>query len=842
MMKIKFYALLICFTITSQVWAAAWDQSMPLESSKQQAEAFLKIRSLIPSMSAGAARYSFNPVQLLENQAKIENMMAADPTYAKLKRAHRDLVTFTVLAGAQDSRDTSDKADNWNKWIQSSTEVARKAGVNSQASVVQKIQELIASPWLGKSQGIVVGLAQLLPNELKKDFFALPLAAKVEMLEKNLPAEVVSQGFAPARLGWNDAEISKAEIINRLKASVQTEQVFTALLVYHYSLLQGELATPKDYLAKWHLEGSAKKTLEQAFNSQVSKLVPTEQKAAEVALVLREISPVVGMFRGFAGNDCSTLRSFPFVNSPNEFTFLVYDGKGGIKGYAQGTKIFTNNRPAFYLHTIVGPRISGEDSFNILRVLNQEKGNMGWSEILLPSLEKIGGLVNSVAVREVLKEVISAEKVPLYYQDAELRKNLKTAFNIFKTYDDADENKEGYRMATARLGSAIPVNRTQSLGLEKVDSRIDKNELIGMLLQLGKDIETNRPMIDALVAHAGLNSESVQILIRKMFNYSQYPAPHFIADFAENLKKEGFAFKEGYFQKNLSLVAVGLLRSPDLKTDRKLVQATLEALYDQHDITRAEDFLKKNKTLYTDKKISDAFFRAYYNDVHEADLQASEALKIALEMRPQNILADPELLSFIMISEQGRNVLRDFLIERPLMSRGLEASVPGRKLIDIRNQFRNKMNIVLAELLKADSEREFVRILETRVGEVFKMGMLERMDLSSKLMAMSLTHYLSLKPSKSLYIPRSNFGEKGYERDLRRIMPALLKAESPEGLEANLRWFYGKSGGAQLLETMEPAIRAGLRQRPDLLTMNIESFEHLPKWKPLLQLRCEMLF
>jgi hypothetical protein len=123
MIKIKILSLLISLTLTSQVWAAAWDQSMPLQSSEQQAEAFLKIRALIPSMSQGASRYAFNPVQLLQNQVKIESLMAENSTYAELKNARQDLVNFTVLAGVKESGDMAAKQNNWSKWIESSTAI-----------------------------------------------------------------------------------------------------------------------------------------------------------------------------------------------------------------------------------------------------------------------------------------------------------------------------------------------------------------------------------------------------------------------------------------------------------------------------------------------------------------------------------------------------------------------------------------------------------------------------------------------------------------------------------------------------------------------------------------------
>ncbi len=85
MRRIRGSLFILIFLLTNFLWAAPWDESMPIETAEGKAEAFIKISSLIPTMIEGAVRYGVNPVKLFENQVQIEELMKMDPHYQTLQ-------------------------------------------------------------------------------------------------------------------------------------------------------------------------------------------------------------------------------------------------------------------------------------------------------------------------------------------------------------------------------------------------------------------------------------------------------------------------------------------------------------------------------------------------------------------------------------------------------------------------------------------------------------------------------------------------------------------------------------------------------------------------------------
>lgn len=811
MKRLKSLSFISAFIFSSQLWAAPWSQSLPLDTPEQKAEAFLKIRAQIPSMADGAVRYSFDPVTLLENQQKIDRMMEQSPLYHDLHLAHKDLVEFAIYDSAS-APAPSAKADLWNSALAKSSQETAHWGLNSEAQLQSEIQKTLNSPLLGKSQGIVVGLAQLLPGPLKKDFFAMSLQAKVLVLKEQLPAEIISHGFAPARLGWTDTAITREEIISRLQEAVAIEQRLTILLTAHFASLQSVSA--KAYLAHWNIDANSKKSLEQVFNASVAKMIPTEAVAAEASMVLREVAPVVSMFRGFAGNDCATLCSFPFVNSPNEYTFLVYDAKGGIKGYAQGTKVLAHGRTVLYLHTIAGPRISTQDSLQIMKVLVQEKQNMGWAEILLPPMQKSDAMINFLPVREAFRQVITPVSESIDYVDTSIREAFKKEFQITKTYDDASDNREAFRIDETKLGAALKVVRSEPADLAQVKTAMDRTELIGMIIQMGKELTKNRTMIVTLAPHAGVTAEVALDLISKASNPKRLPIQEFIDSFAASMKEHQFTFKDGYFNKNISLISKGLTKSPDLLANKAFTEILINNLLEQREVKFVSEFLSSKTELLLNKNITTAFFKAYYNDIHETEFQEPIALKAVLNHSPAQVIKNSQLLEMIMISAKGRMALSEFLIANPSWTQALPQNNIGQSILSGKNQMTVKFDKTLKLLLASKNETVFHDILN---GELRGLSQDMLTFLKEKLYLASVDHYISLKPTKLGEIFRFlSKTARQDERAFRKILPLVLKDDLWTSVEVSLRVISNVREKSQRPDLIDRAVTDGLSLRPKI--------------------------
>ncbi len=809
----------------------------------------MKISALIPSIADGAVRYGFDPIALFEHQMQIEKMMNQDPLFQNLKDSHKDLVEFSIFDGAAQPAISNEKEINWKAWQERSAQIVHSLGINSDHQVMSEIQKTLESPLLGKSQGIVVGLSQLVPAQLKKDFFGLPLEAKVDILNQYLPAEVISQGFAPAKLGWKDTEISKEEIIARLKESVAVEQRFTVLLVYHYSL-QKDLANPKDYLNKWNLDGAQRKNLDQWFNANVAKLIPTEQTTAEPSLVLREIPPVISMFRGFAGNDCATLCSFPFVNSPNEFTFLVYDAKGGIKGYAQGTRVLANGESAFYLHTIAGPRISTGDALNVIKAFVEEKSHLGFSEVLLPPMDKVEGMINFLPVREAIRQVLTSSAESIQYQDSAIRENFKTAFKITKTYDDASHNPLGYKIDESKLGATIKVIHKDSPSLDKVNTQMDKNALIAMFLQMGKSYQRNSAMIEALAPHAGVSGSDVQSLISIAQNNARLSVAELTTKMEATLKEKGFSFKEGYFKKNISIIANGLLNSKDILENRSFAESVLQNLLEQREITAVEKYLLTHSWLFKSETLTVSFLKVFYNDIHEANFKESTALNAALKQNPKAILGNSELLAMLSRSEKAQKVLKIAFLENPDLAKVVDLKA-GRDLMQARQQYIELRNSLFKGALTAKNETEYTQGISIKLRELTALGLSPdfAFRLEQDLYVATIDHYLSLKPTTTAQllfnaVSRNPHGDEKLDRAQRRLIPALLRNAPAKQVDFYLYAASQLKAKSKNPEGIDKSIIEGMTTRADRSSLKLSSTNLFPNlnWGHMTALRCEELF
>ncbi|MGZ3818917.1 MAG: hypothetical protein ACXVCU_19750, partial [Bdellovibrio sp.] len=723
MNTLKFILFLFVFVLNNFSWGASWSQSLPLETTENKAAAFLKITHLISSMTDGAARYGVDPVTLLGNQILIEKEIFTDSSYLNLKQQHLDLISFAVFK-EDSSKATDDKEILWNNMVKQSRIFVQSQHLTEQSQIVQQIKERLSSPLFSKSQGIIVGLAQIIPAQFKKDFFAASVKEKIQLLKQSLPEEIVSHGFAPNKLGWNDTQISKQEIIDRLQKSYNLEQEFTFLLTYLYDLevlASGTFTTDKDFLNMLGAEVENKKLLEQFFTSQIVKFKPAKPITVEASLYIKEIPPVVSLFRGFAGNDCSTLFSFPFVNSPNEYTFLILDPKQNVKGYAQGTRVRAQGQDSLYLHTVAGPRISYDDALLILKVFAQQKVKMGFANILLPAVEKLDAMINFMPVREAYRKALTNNQISISYEDSAIRDKLKTMFKITKTYDDASENTYAFQLNEDVLGNNIKSEITDSVEMNHINIQAEKKSLVGMLLQMNKRVQTNKAMIGALASYVGLTAENINALYTVAQNNTGLNKKEFIEKFESELKTLDIDFGQGYFKKNISLIANGLLNAPDVISDMQAIEVVISNLLEQRELSTVETFLNKQRTLFKNINIASAFFKSFYNDVHEAENKNPDILKVALNESTEFLIRNKQVQETVFKSKKAWGIITEFYLENVSRKNVLPFSVKAL-VEDKLKPFITLRNNCYSKLITAQSELEYINSINEMASQLKSLG------------------------------------------------------------------------------------------------------------------------
>ncbi|MGZ3782402.1 MAG: hypothetical protein ACXVCY_17270, partial [Pseudobdellovibrionaceae bacterium] len=794
MRQFQFILLFIVLLLRTISWAASWDQRLPLASSDQKARAFLTVNHIITSMTDGAARFGVDPVMLFNSQLQIEDEIATLPIYLDLKNHHQDLISFAVFK-EDAAQPTDDKQIQWQQIVQKAHHFVQSRHLTDDKTLIHEINEFLSSPLFSKVQGIVVGLAQLIPPQQKKEFFAATVEQKIQLLQQSLPDEIVSHGFTPSKLGWSDTQITKHEIVSRLQRSNTLEQELLLMLIYVYDLKVSSSESQlndKDFLQNLSGYIENKKGLEQFFTGQVAKLKPAKSMNAELSLHIVEIPPIIALFRGFAGNDCSTQCSFPFVNSPNEYTFLILDSKGNVKGYAQGARVQAQGLDSLFLHTIAGPRISYDDTLTVLKTFVQQKEKMGFSQVLLPPVNKLEAMINFMPIREAYKAVITTHEIPISYQDEEIRSKLKHMFQLTKTYDDAESNPSAFLINENLLDKKIRVDIGASVDLEKINIQTKKESLIGILLQMTKRLKTNQPMIEALAPHIGMTLENINLLYNASQNYSNLPKAEFIQNFETELKKFEIDYGPGYFNKNISLISRGLLNCPDVVADTRAVEIIIANLLEQREISSVESFLLIKRAFFKNVSISTLFFKNYYNDFHEAEMRSSDVLRVALNEN-SDFLKNKQVRDSIFRSKKAWEVLTEFYFDNFSKKRLLDAET--RALIEVKiRPFTELRSRYYGKLMSSQSETEYIETINEMTAQLKALGgnntTLE--FVKRDLYATTVDHYLTLKPvvnyhTQFMALSRYMTNNELVKKALRRLLPYVLKKAAVHHIDTYLQ-------------------------------------------------------
>ncbi|MCM2278451.1 MAG: hypothetical protein NDJ89_10285 [Oligoflexia bacterium] len=337
---------------------------------------------------------------------------------------------------------------------------------------------------------LYTGLVQLLPPEKKGEFFRL--AAPEEKLERiaaempdGLPAAFLEKnGFPPGasrqqvlekladlhraerKLAKSTelfvflettpggAELSVAEARERIsRLSVEDFERFNDRTLIDPAI--EKLKTRLKAEGQFFRENEFRDAVIQDLKAVASRTKEVVQKAGR-ELRLEEVGPDLAIFRGCAGGDCSTSKSFPFPNDPLEKVFLVRDGSGAVKGYVEGTLVRSGGKPAFYLNTINGPYISADEAVSILHAFSDEKlkSRLGVAEILTPRQKAIDGLGNYEVLKGVFSELARrARAVPLEYPSAKLRTKIEKFKSEYHSldYDHMKSNSTAVPLQKAAL-------------------------------------------------------------------------------------------------------------------------------------------------------------------------------------------------------------------------------------------------------------------------------------------------------------------------------------------------------------------------------------------------------
>ncbi|USN51242.1 MAG: HEAT repeat domain-containing protein [Myxococcales bacterium] len=238
------------------------------------------------------------------------------------------------------------------------------------------------------------------------------------------------------------------------------------------------------------------------FNTYASQTI-SQRTLATRSVELIEVPPLIGIFRGCVGGDCSSQYSFPYPNDPHERVFFIKSlkKKDQLKGYVSATEVsLTINgklEKALYIHTISGVNVTAQEAELILRGFEKIKYQFGVNYIVLPISKNIASLINYPSIMGVYKAHINgAEEVDISYQN----KNLRLAIQNYSPasgynrgdYDHIDNNLTGIVLSFEQ-GNQVDAN--VSIGGEinnnNHDYPLSKAELSEFILELEASNRSN---------------------------------------------------------------------------------------------------------------------------------------------------------------------------------------------------------------------------------------------------------------------------------------------------------------------------------------------------------------
>lgn len=389
-------------------------QLPPLRNDAEKLAVLLQIKEKVPNLFSDSIKYDIDLFALLEDEEKLLNYLKSDPKYVELfqhKKYHEIQITppreglqigeLSIDPKAlQEWRERLKKTLNQFKLRQGSgdenthpmeflrgeitAKVQSIAGANSSVDGNTLLRELggtkanqaILNPasngikTLSERLSKALEVYKALPNKPSHAFQEkLVQALKLEQDREDLQSliEIHSalnrpgQNEDPAHHTWQTAEASLNELQSGDLITFQDKEDYLRPILNHL-IPSSHSEIQENMLNRIH------KTI----SSFANRTISSEKKAKEPVTISQQ-QPIVGIFRGCAGGDCSSRLSFPYPNDPNEKVFFIFDKDKTVKGYVNATQVMASGKPSLYVITISGNRVTSADAELILRGFEKEK-------------------------------------------------------------------------------------------------------------------------------------------------------------------------------------------------------------------------------------------------------------------------------------------------------------------------------------------------------------------------------------------------------------------------------------------------------------------------------------
>jgi hypothetical protein len=697
----------------------------PMYSQQEYREFARKLLEEMPSLrSNGQENYTIEsliqPGGMVQKMAALADTVRADAKYMQAARQRPLPMTFKFYTVKQERR--SQVAVN-EEFI---TELAEYYKANYQALAKESVEEatkridarileLVTAANAAQSMGIITGLGQAFPADQRREILGQKsLAARVASLKRALDGikdGQLRESFDSERFGIARAKLTKAIAIDLLDSAVAREKELIQL-VSIAELLSEEKTSAKEWTigdVAWMLADgrdlpgfldelpSADKfsgALFGALKNQAKAAYTSEQQGVIVevpdkTLIVKEVPPYLGVFRGCTSGDCSTTHSWAYPFSPYERDYFVYEeGNPDLElGYISGNFLKVNGIDTFMLRDMVGAKLSPAHIPIIIQGFAASLPFLGVNQMSITHEQfAIEENIYEPLWREIQKDISFLKEVRNEFQDGWIRERYLNPVVTSTEYDSVNRHRSGRLYDGALMAKhGLPVVRSMLMNgnapLVEPGRKLSQKEMLERIRHAY--LANNPAFLNGMVA----DYNEWAHLFAVLRNEGRQTLKDYYANVEAELKKAGLKLSNSVQRDFMELFFDGHMNAKGVfeSRDKEELERTYAMIMERYTLSQNPEILRRFEKYFPQIMQSDAFKKAVTTyltrqrpqdevRMHELwemgyhfDLPMSqEQFKfLATHAQPEDPMDVIELMEKIMAT--GENRFTDTDLPRPLL-------------------------------------------------------------------------------------------------------------------------------------------------------------------------------
>jgi hypothetical protein len=586
------YAIVLVYAVAPIVYA---EQRFPvIKSDEDRIRLILSIQQYVPSLlSLENSNKDF--FTLFDSADQLTRSLDKIPKYHELLEEKGPELVITMKGKGSDGVERKINAPRLDDMkVELTTALESLKGETTQKALQAAIENSTKNSLAnGNAQGFLTGLINTLSPKARGQVFKAQYNEQLKLLSEMLPDDVIEKGFKAENFGIEEEKLSRDEALKLLQQKKASEEELVQLVKLDAALRLAKtkdapLETIKKQISAWTPDtlkpileaGDAFKPVNDSLLADYGKMpgakgvlervdrdmkalvdvtkVQNAKPSKVPTLILREAPPWIGIFRGCAGGDCSTSHSWAYGVSPTDRVFLVTGEDGQLKGYTHGVILETDGKRSLFIHTIAGPKISADNTYQILQGMDMAKNRLGVQEITIS--DGGGSRINYAPIVKVFQELAknSAPKATKII-DSAVRPTVDAKSNA--SYDKSDGFKTAYPLRVPKDEEHTMDVEVREAGEAKLKDKISKGDalmLVADLRALG-----NNGAADRVAKAMKVTAQDVTDFSQIISNEKALPVQEYLDSVMAHFKELGLPTTKDFLQSKETALMLGYLKAPD---------------------------------------------------------------------------------------------------------------------------------------------------------------------------------------------------------------------------------------------------------------------------------------